>query len=149
VSLNVTMALDYGAARVGVAVSVGLLARPLEVLPNRSPDELLERLRRLARDEMVTQWLVGLPVNADGSEGDQAVEARAFARWLAEAQPLPVLLWDEYGSSQEAHQRMIASGMRQKRRQAQLDAWAAAHFLQRFVDQDERDAERVWPRREA
>ncbi|MCB0078977.1 MAG: Holliday junction resolvase RuvX, partial [Anaerolineales bacterium] len=142
---EVTMAVDYGTARVGVAVSAGLLARPVEVIPNRTPDQLLAQLQRLARDELVTRWLVGLPTNADGSEGEQAAVSREFAQWLADAQPLPVFLWDEHGSSQQAQAQMIAAGMKQKRRKEMLDAWAAAQFLQQYVDRDGWGVEQVWP----
>lgn len=141
----VTLAIDYGSARVGTAVSAGWMARALEVLPHGSVESLIERLLTLARQEMVTQFLVGLPVNADGSEGEQAVAARAFAQQLAARTDLPVLLWSEYGSSQAAQAQMIGNSSRRKTRREKLDAMAAAMFLQEFVERNGAEAERVYP----
>lgn len=141
----VTLAIDYGAARVGTAVSAGWMARALEVLPHHSLESLLARLLVLAHHEMATQFLVGLPVNADGSEGEQATAARAFARQLAARTELPVLLWSEYGSSQAAQAQMIGNSSRRKTRREKLDAMAAAIFLQEFVERAGAEAERVYP----
>ncbi len=144
--MEVTLAIDYGAARVGTAVSAGFMARPLEVLPHGSGESLIVRLQALAREEMVTRYVVGLPVNADGSEGEQAAAARAFAGQLARAVPQPVLLWNEYGSSQAAQAQMIGASTSRRARREKLDAWAAAHFLQEFVEREGIGAERVLPK---
>lgn len=143
--MEVTVAIDYGAARVGVAASAGWMARPVTVLPRAALPTLLDQLRALAKQEMASLWLVGLPVNADGSEGEQAQATRAFARALANAVPEPVFLWNEYGSSQRAQQRMIEMGTSRKARRDKLDAWAAAVFLQDWIEQGGTGAERVWP----
>ncbi|MDQ4077944.1 MAG: Holliday junction resolvase RuvX [Chloroflexota bacterium] len=144
--MEVTLAIDYGTARVGTAVSAGWMARPLEVLPHGTMETLIERLKVLAKQEMVTRFLVGLPINADGSEGEQADAVRAFAARLAAAVPQPVFLWNEYGSSQAAQTHMIASGTGRKARRERLDAIAAAVFLQEFIEQAGVGAERVDPR---
>ena len=144
--MNVTLAIDYGSARVGVAASGGWMARPLKVLPHGSLSSLIDRLLRLAKEEMATQFLVGLPVNADGSEGEQAARVRVFAGELAERSPLPVLLWSEYGSSKNAQQQMIAANTRRKSRRQKLDAIAAAVFLQEFIENSNKQVERVFPK---
>lgn len=146
--MQVTLAIDYGSARVGIAVSVGWLARPLEVLPHGMLDSLLERIGQLATQEQVTRFVVGLPINADGSEGEQAAAARTFAQQLATRSPHPVYLWNEYGSSQAAQARLIEGSRRRKGRREMLDAVAAAIFLQEFVEQEGRGAERVEPGKE-
>ena len=144
--MEVTLAVDYGLARVGTAVCAGWMARPLEVIPATAGEEaVIERLLALAAHEMATRLLVGLPVNADGSEGEQAKLAREFAARLAARTALPVYLWDEYGSSQAAMNQMIGAGRRRRARKEQLDAVAAALFLQEFVDQGGEGGERVLP----
>lgn len=145
--MDITLAIDYGRVRVGVALCVGWIARPLEILPHRSLSSLIDRLLKLAKEELVTQFLVGLPVHADGSEGEQAKIARTFANELALHTKLPVLLWNEYGSSISAQQQMIASNTRRKKRRKKLDAIAAAVFLQEFIDDSEKNVERVLPQR--
>lgn len=145
--MDITLAIDYGTVRVGLALCVGWIARPLEVLPHRSLVSLIDRVLKLAKEELVTQFLVGLPVNADGSEGPQAEITRAFANQLALQTTLPVLLWNEYGSSMNAQQQMIASNTRRKKRRKKLDAIAAAVFLQEFVDDSQKNVERVLPQR--
>lgn len=141
--MELTFAIDYGHRRVGTAVSAGFHARPLEVLPHGELDSLVRRLLELAHHEQATRIVVGLPRNADGSEGEQATLTRAFASRLAAESPLPVLLWDEYGSTARAQQQLIASGRRRKGRRERLDAVAAALLLQDFVERGPEGAERV------
>ncbi len=143
--MEVTFAIDYGSSRVGTAVSAGWMATPLDVLPHGTLDSLLERLLKLAHQEMVTRFVVGLPINADSTEGEQAAAARAFAARLAAATPLPVYLWNEYGSSQAAQAQMIGANTSRKARREKLDAIAAAVFLQEFVEQKGAGAELVRP----
>jgi putative Holliday junction resolvase len=128
------MALDVGDKRVGVAVCDELqtLASPLAVLERRSRAEDLARLGRLATEQRVVGIVVGHPLNADGSAGPQAQQAARYAARVAIALALPLLLWDEYGSSQEAAARLAHAPRR--RRQAPLDAEAAAVILQDYLD---------------
>jgi putative Holliday junction resolvase len=143
--MELTLAIDYGASRVGVAVSAGFLPRPLDVLQHGALEPLIERLLAIAKREMATRLLVGLPVNADGTEGEQARSVRYFARRLAAATTLPVWLWNEYGSSQAARDGMIAANTSRRARKSKLDALAAAAFLQEFIEQNGVGAERVLP----
>jgi putative Holliday junction resolvase len=143
--MELTLAIDYGATRVGVAASAGFLPRPLDVLQHGALEGLIERLLKMAQSEMATRILIGLPVNADGTEGTQAKSVRYFAQRLANATPLPVWLWNEYGSSQAAQAQMIAANTSKKSRKTKLDALAAAAFLQDYIDQNGEGAERVFP----
>ena len=133
-SVGRLMALDVGDKRVGVAVCDELqtLASPLAVLERRSRAEDLARLGRLAVEQRVVGIVVGHPLNADGSAGPQAQQAARYAARVATALALPLLLWDEYGSSQEAAARLAHAPRR--RRQAPLDAEAAAVILQDYLD---------------
>ncbi|MCZ7573869.1 MAG: Holliday junction resolvase RuvX [Ardenticatenaceae bacterium] len=142
---EVTLAIDYGVRRVGVAVSAGVLARPLTVMPHGRRESLIARLLDLAHEEQVGLLLVGLPLNGDGSIGPQAEKTMRFARALAAATSLPVYLWDERRSSVAAQQALIATGRRRKARQQQLDAYAAAAFLQDYLDEGGRGAILVEP----
>ena len=129
-------ALDPGERRIGIAVSdpTESLATPLTTLERRSWAEDRERLCRLLRELGVELVVVGVPLNADGTEGEQARRARRFGRRLAAACGIPVVFWDEWLSTQEAQEALIAAGRRRKDRRARLDAAAAAVILQRFLD---------------
>lgn len=146
--MQITLAIDYGLARVGTAVSAGWMARPLEVYSHGTLASLLRRLLQLADQEMVTQFLVGLPVNADGSENEQSSYVRLFAQQLANRSAIPVFLWDEYGSSQKAQAQMIGANTRRKARRQKLDAIAAAVFLQEYIESEDKEAERLLPKEE-
>ena len=128
------MALDVGDKRVGVAVCDELqtLAAPLTVLERRSRAEDVARLGRLAAEQHVVGLVAGHPLNADGSAGPQAQRAARYAGRVATALSLALLLWDEYGSSQEAAARLAHAPHR--RRRAPLDAEAAAVILQDYLD---------------
>lgn len=128
------LALDVGDKRVGVAVcdEMQTLASPLAVLLRRSRAEDVQRLARLAAEQRASGLVAGHPLNADGSAGAQAQQAARYAQRIASALGLPLQLWDEYGSSQEAAQRLAHASRR--RRQAPLDAEAAAVILQDYLD---------------
>lgn len=144
-TMDITLAIDYGATRVGIAASAGFLPRPLDVLQHGALEGLLERVLKMAQSEMATRIIIGLPVNANGTEGEQAKAVRYFAQRLANVTPLPVWLWNEYGSSQAAQAGMIAANTSKKARKTKLDALAAAAFLQEYNDQNGEGAERVLP----
>ncbi|MEI2692703.1 MAG: Holliday junction resolvase RuvX [Anaerolineae bacterium] len=128
------LALDIGEKRLGVAVcdERQSLASPLLVLVRRSKAEDLARLTRLAQEQNVAGLVAGHPLNADGSAGPQAQQTARYAARVASALALPLLLWDEHGSSQEAAARLAHAPKR--RRQAPLDAEAAAVILQDYLD---------------
>ena len=135
------LALDVGDRRVGVAVSdeSGLVAAPLTVLRRASKVEDFARIARLAREQHVGTLVVGHPLNADGSAGSQAQRVARYAMALrqalsSEGLELPVVLWDEYLSTQQAQAAMIAAGRKAKDRRARIDAVAAAVILQDYLD---------------
>ncbi|HKM90695.1 MAG TPA: Holliday junction resolvase RuvX [Candidatus Acidoferrales bacterium] len=98
------LAIDYGRRRLGLALSDEgrLLARPLETLVRVNRQADLARLRRIVREQGVAQLVVGLPLRLDGTAGDMAAEARAFAARVGKAVRLPVALVDERLTSWEA-----------------------------------------------
>ena len=91
------MALDYGSARTGVAVSdpTGTLARPLGVVQGASTENGLAEVARLAREEEAERIVVGLPLTLRGTRGDQAAETERFVEALRGAVDVPVELFDE------------------------------------------------------
>jgi putative Holliday junction resolvase len=135
--------LDAGERRVGVALSdeLRLLASPVTVLDRRRGlAPVLEALSTLARREGATQLVIGLPLNADGSEGPQARRAHDFARVAARVIGLPVQMWDERLSTREAEEivRVQGRNLRRARQQGKLDAVAAASILQDYLDAQRR-----------
>jgi putative pre-16S rRNA nuclease len=102
------LALDYGRARIGVAVADAetRLAKPLSTLERINRNEDMRRLRELAREQGATQIIVGLPLRLDGSHGEMAEEASRFAERVRKQIGLPVEMVDERLTSWEA-QRML------------------------------------------
>jgi putative Holliday junction resolvase len=131
--------VDAGERRIGVAMSdpTRLLASPVTVLDRRNGlAPVLDVLTRLVRDEGVSRMIVGLPLNADGTEGRQAKRARDFARVAERVLRVPTELWDERLSTRAAEDILRTQGRNLKRVRArgELDAVAAAAILQDYLD---------------
>jgi putative Holliday junction resolvase len=129
------VALDPGTQRIGVAVSdpLGMTAQPHGTLDATAPD-LDEQLRDLAGEVGAVLIVVGLPVGLNGTEGPAALEARDFARRVAEATGLPVELHDERLTTVTAERVLLEAGLRRERRKAVRDRVAAAVLLQSYLD---------------
>jgi putative holliday junction resolvase len=121
------MALDYGSARTGVAVSdpTGTLARPLGVVERAGSENGLAELARLVRDENVERVVVGLPLTLRGTHGEQATETERFVEALRGVVNVPVELFDERFTTDLAQQTAGA---------ASVDALAAAHLLSGWLE---------------
>jgi putative Holliday junction resolvase len=121
------MALDYGSARTGVAVSdpTGTLARPHSVVQKAGTDAGLAELARLVREEEVERIVVGLPLTLRGERGEQAVETERFVDALRAAVDVPVELFDE---------RFTTDLAQQSGGSAPEDAVAAAHLLSGWLE---------------
>jgi putative Holliday junction resolvase len=133
------LALDYGARRIGIAVSdvEGQFAFPAGVLERSGLAKDLEALAVVIREREVAQVVVGLPIHLDGRKGPEAEAATKFARAVGEATGLPVALLDERWTSREAEQALRAvQPRRQKRQKAKLDAAAAALLLRTFLERE-------------
>ena len=130
------MALDYGAARTGVAVSdpTGTIARPLGIVERAASESGLARLAELARAEDVDRVVVGLPLTLRGDVGDQARETQAFVDSLRPLVGVPVEMWDERFTTALAAAGGAAS------RHSEEDARAAAHLLSSYLAWASRDA---------
>ncbi len=121
------LALDYGSARTGVAVSdpTGTLARPLGVVERAATKNGLVELERLAREEEVERIVVGLPLTLRGERGEQAAETERFVEALRGAVGVPVELYDERFTTDLAQQTAGS---------APEDALAAAHLLTTYLE---------------
>jgi putative Holliday junction resolvase len=124
--LSRVLALDYGRARCGCAVSdpTGTLARPLEAVADPCSEGGLAEIFRLAAEHEAERIVVGLPVSLSGEEGAQAAEARAFAERLAQALSIPVETFDERFTTRLAQS---TPG------RAPEDSRAAAHLLESYL----------------
>jgi putative holliday junction resolvase len=131
-----TCALDPGKRRVGVAIDdeLGLLAHPRGTLEARDAGALLEALRKLADEENVRRFVVGIPLDMRGGEGDGAVRARTFAQQVADATGREVELWDERLSTVQAARSLAASEVRGRQARAKIDEAAACVILQAWID---------------
>lgn len=129
-------AIDWGKVRIGVAVAdeLGLYAHPRPAVDGRSRRVALEALVALAKEEGLTRFLVGLPLDMDGSAGPSAAHAEAFADALAAASGLPVDMLDERWTTIAATRALRASGVRGKKQQKHVDGAAAVMLLQGWLD---------------
>ena len=93
-----------------------------------------ERLLELAAERRATGFVLGLPINMDGTEGPRAQSTRAFARNLAQLTALPIALWDERLSTAAVERALIAADASRAKRKAVIDQHAAAYILQGALD---------------
>lgn len=129
------LAVDYGDARTGIAISDLLcsLVGSTTVIHSRNADKTLAEIQRLVRENGVGEIVVGLPRNMDGTEGPRAELCRAFAKRLEEAAELPVKLWDERRTTVEAHQILSDHNYHGKKRKNTVDAVAASLILEGYL----------------
>ena len=129
------MAIDYGDAHTGVAISdqTGLLAGYTSTLHTRKQEAVVEGIGKLIAEYGVTELVLGYPKNMDGTLGPRAEKAEAFAKVLEDAFRLPVTLWDERRTTIDAHNILAASGKNAKKRKQTVDAVAAALILEGYL----------------
>ncbi|MBQ8001541.1 MAG: Holliday junction resolvase RuvX [Ruminococcus sp.] len=132
----VIMAVDLGKARTGIAASdkTEYLASPVAVISEKRRDVLLRKVADKAVEIKAELIVVGLPRNMDGSEGESAVNARAFAQELGEELGLEIVLWDERCTTITAHGYLNDTNTRGKKRKAVIDEVAATVILQSYLD---------------
>ena len=134
------MAIDYGDARTGVAISdaTGLLAGFTTVIHSRKSEQVLDELAALIAAHGVDELVMGFPRNMDGTEGPRAELYRDFAVRLAERAGMEVRLWDERRTTIEAHQILHASGKKMKNHKKNVDAVAATLILEGYLSRRQR-----------
>ena len=129
------MAIDYGDARTGIAISdyTGLLAGFTTVIQSHKAEFVAAEVARLAGEHGVEELVLGLPKNMDGTEGPRAELCRSFADTLETASGLKPVLWDERRTTVEAHAILHAGGKRMKQHKKTVDAVAATLILDGYL----------------
>lgn len=130
------LGLDLGTKTIGVATCDAgwRFATAGKTIPRSKFTKDCGKLREIVTERSIKGLVLGLPRNMDGSEGPRAQASRAYARNLAQALELPVLLWDERWSTSSAESAMIGQDMSRAKRAEKIDSHAAAVILQGAID---------------
>lgn len=128
--------VDHGSVRVGLALcdSDRRLASPLETYTRRTPELDAAYFLRLAREQNVSAFVIGLPVYLSGDESPQSAICRRFGAWLGELTGLPVAYWDERFTSAAADDFLWDAGLSPKKRKDRRDRVAATLILGSYLD---------------
>jgi putative holliday junction resolvase len=128
--------LDLGSKTIGVAASDPdrRIAAPVETISRQRFNLDAQRILELAGERRAAGFVLGLPINMDGSEGPRAQATRAFARNLARLTELPIALWDERLSTAAVERALIAADASRAKRKNVIDQHAAAYILQGALD---------------
>jgi putative Holliday junction resolvase len=135
-SRGVLIGLDLGTKTIGVATSDPdrRIATAVETIARKTFTADAKRLLALAEERNAVGFVLGLPLNMDGSEGPRAQSTRAFARNLSKLTKLPIALWDERLSTAAVERTLIAADVSRSRRAAVIDQHAAMFILQGALD---------------
>src|SRR6201990_3084633 len=128
--------LDLGTKTIGVATSDPdrRLATGVETIARKTFSADAQRLLALSAERKAVGFVLGLPINMDGSEGPRAQSTRAFARNLSRLTELPIALWDERLSTAAVERELIAADVSRGKRKAVVDQHAAVFILQGALD---------------
>ena len=131
--MNPILAIDFGRARIGAAISdeLRLLAHPLETIPATAA---LSRIAEIVREKKVDHVVAGLPKRLDGQIGAAANEVLQFVEKLRTILPCPVVTWDERLTTAEAHRALRDAGKKTRQTRSYVDQVAAQMILQSYLD---------------
>ena len=129
------MAIDYGDARTGIAISdaTGSIVSTALVIPSYQREKTAEQIRELAAQHGVDTLVMGFPRNMDGTEGPRAVLYREFAALLASVTGMEPVLWDERRTTVDAHRILSDNNRRGRKRKETVDAVAASLILEGYL----------------
>ena len=129
------MAIDYGDAHTGIAISdpTGFLAGTTTTIHSRKEEVVLEELNKLVAQYQVEELVMGFPRNMDGTEGPRADLYRSFAEKVEQTTGLKPVLWDERRTTIDAHRILFESGKNAKKRKKIVDAVAASLILEGYL----------------
>jgi putative holliday junction resolvase len=132
--MNPILALDFGRARIGVAISdeLQLLAHPLETIP--ANERATSRVLELVRKRNVEHVVAGIPKRMNGQIGTAATEALEFVEKLRAVLPCPVVTWDERLTTVAAHRALRDAGKKMRNTRGYIDQVAAQMILQSYLD---------------
>jgi len=133
---GVLIGLDLGTKTIGVATSDPdrRIATAVETVARKNFTSDAQRLLALATERNAVGFVLGLPINMDGSEGPRAQSTRAFERNIAKLTELPIALWDERLSTVAVERTLIEADVSRSRRAAVIDQHAAMFILQGALD---------------
>ena len=129
------LAIDYGDARTGIAVSdpTGTLAGEAFVIAEWNPERAAEKIAAAARERQADRLVLGYPKNKDGTLGPRAEKCAALAAVLREMTGLEVILWDERRTTVDAHRILSDNGRKTKKHRQNVDAVAATLILEGYL----------------
>ena len=129
------MAIDYGDARTGVAVSdsLGMLVGTTDVIRAYRAETVAQEIAKRVKEQGVERLVMGLPKNMDGTEGPRAALYREFAALLEQTAGMPVILWDERRTTVDAHRILSENNVHGKKRKDTVDAVAASLILEAYL----------------
>ncbi|MGO5086314.1 Holliday junction resolvase RuvX [Oscillospiraceae bacterium LCP25S3_F9] len=132
----VILAVDLGKARTGVAIcdKGEMLASPIGTITDRNLERVADKIAEYAVQRKAEKLVVGLPKNMDGTEGESAQNARAFAQRLSEKCGLPVDMQDERGTTITAHSFLNVTDTRGKKRKQAVDTLSATIILEDYLN---------------
>ncbi|MEK7168718.1 MAG: Holliday junction resolvase RuvX [Patescibacteria group bacterium] len=123
------LGIDYGRKKIGLAISGGKLAEPLQVVRYKDYSKMIDHIKRIIEKQKIEKVVVGI------SEGEMAEEIKRFVETIRYTlYPVPCEVSDETLSSHDAQQMSIASHMGRKKRKEMEDAFAASIMLQNYID---------------
>ena len=136
------LALDFGRARIGAAISdeLQLLAHPVETIP--ANQKALSRVAEIVRERKVDHVIAGIPRQMNGQIGTAATEVLQFVEKLRAILPCPVVTWDERLTTVAAHRALRDAGKKTRDTRSYIDQVAAQMILQSYLDRRAADAER-------
>ena len=132
--MNPILALDFGRARIGAAISdeLQLLAHPLETIP--ADPQALSRIAEIVQKRKVDHVVAGLPKRMDGQMGTAATEVLEFVEKLRAILACPVVTWDERLTTAAAHRALRDAGKKTRHTRRYVDQVAAQMILQSYLD---------------
>ena len=133
-AMNRILALDFGRARIGAAISdeLQLLAHPLETIP--ANEQALSRVTEIVRDKKIDHVVTGIPRRMNGQIGVAATEVLEFVEKLRAILPCPVVTWDERLTTAAAHRALRDAGKKTRQTRGYVDQVAAQMILQSYLD---------------
>ncbi len=129
------LAVDYGDARTGIAISDNseFLASPVCTITEYHADRLAQKVADIAKEHGAGEIVVGLPINMNGTKGERAEKCEAFAEMLRGLVDVEVKMWDERSTTVTAHQYLNETNVRGKKRKAVVDTVAATIILESYL----------------
>ena len=129
------MAIDFGDARTGIAISdiTGFITGETMVVQSYNPEKAANEIAEIVKSRYVDRIVLGYPRNMDGSLGPRAEKSAAFAEVLRELTQLEVVLWDERRTTIDAHRILSENSRHGKKRKEKVDAVAASLILEGYL----------------